>query len=346
MKLFSSPRTRLPLGIEEPEVELPFYEKFAIFLGVTVPVIGLIVGIVLLWGRAVGWLELSLMLVMYSLTVLGITVGYHRLFTHRSFETGPVVRYLLAVFGSMALQGPVIHWCAIHRRHHQQADKPGDPHSPHLHDGTFIGSIKSAWHSHIGWLFDPDSPGMDKGVNDLLADPVVSFADRTFMLYVILGLLIPALIGYAVTRSWWGALSCFIWGGLVRMCLMHHATFCINSVCHIWGTRPFQSADHSRNNPIFGVLSFGEGWHNNHHAFPTSARQGLQWWQVDFSWMLISTLKFFGLAWNVRVPSAAAMAAKARKPGSLANAAPEQKPTTAESVMASVTQTSGETPVA
>jgi stearoyl-CoA desaturase (delta-9 desaturase) len=287
-------------------------DHFAMGSGVIIPFVAIIAAIVLLWGRGINALDLWMLIIGYALTVLGITVGYHRLFTHRSFETSAPVRFLLAVFGSMALQGPVIQWVAIHRRHHQESDRDGDPHSPHVFGGGMVGMLKGMWHSHIGWLFHPDPVDINRSVRDLLADPAVRAADRYFWWFVLLGLAIPAAIGGIASHSWIGAATGLLWGGLVRMFLMHHATFSINSVCHIWGTRPFKNTDHSRNNPIFGLVSFGEGWHNNHHAFPTSARHGLRWWQVDISWYFIRTLALLGLAKNIRRPSAAAMTAKLR----------------------------------
>jgi stearoyl-CoA desaturase (delta-9 desaturase) len=296
---------------EEPDVTGT--QRLAVFLGVVVPFLGLLAAIVHWWGRGIGWLEISLLVGGYMLTVLGITGGFHRLFTHKSFEASQPVRILLAILGSMSLQGPVIRWCAVHRRHHQCSDDEGDPHSPHGHGTGVVAMIKGAWHAHVGWIFQPDKPDLARSVKDLTADKALLFIDRTFLLWVALGLLIPAVIGWAVTGSGWGFLSGLLWGGLVRICVMHHATWCINSVCHIWGARPYNSGDHSRNNPIFGIVSLGEGWHNNHHAFPTSARHGLRWWQFDFTWVVIKALSLVGLAWNVRVPNEQALKAKERK---------------------------------
>jgi stearoyl-CoA desaturase (delta-9 desaturase) len=284
----------------------------AVLIAVVVPFIGLIAGVTMLWGRGFGWLELTLLLSMYALTVLGVTVGFHRLFTHRSFETIAPIHILLAIAGSMSLQGPVIKWCAVHRRHHQCADDEGDPHSPHHHGGGVTGMLKGMWHAHVGWIFENDPEDIARSVKDLTADRALLFVDRTFLVWVFLGVLIPTAIGFAVTGTWWGALSGFVWGGLIRIFVMHHVTWSINSVCHVWGARPYESGDHSRNNPIFGILGFGEGWHNNHHAFPTSARHGLAWWQFDITWIFIRTLSVLGLAWNLRVPNQAALQAKRR----------------------------------
>ncbi|HZZ45232.1 MAG TPA: fatty acid desaturase [Tepidisphaeraceae bacterium] len=289
---------------------LTFRDRACVLIGVASPPIGLAVAIILLWRHGVGPLDLILMATMYLLTLLGITLGYHRLFTHRSFVTPPAVRFTLAALGSMATQGPVIQWVAHHRRHHQQSDQEGDPHSPHLHDGSLWSVIRQAWHAHAGWLFEQEPADLRRSVPDLLADPVVSFVDRTFWYWVALGLLIPAACGLAITHSWYGAATAFLWGGLVRMAFTHHVTGSINSVCHIWGSKDFVSSDESRNNTLFGILAFGEGWHNNHHAFPTSARHGLKWYQFDLTWLTIRTLSFFRLAKNVRLPTPTALELK------------------------------------
>jgi stearoyl-CoA desaturase (delta-9 desaturase) len=282
----------------------------AVLATVVGPFIGLIVAVFLLWGRGVGWTELALMCVMYAIAGFGVTVGFHRQLTHKSFDTYPWMRALLGICGSVGMQGPVIKWCAIHRRHHQMSDRHGDPHSPNARGDGIVGILRGIYHSHIGWLFDTDPDDLGRSVRDLVADRGLLFVDRTYLVWVLLGLAIPTVAGGLIAGSWTGALTGLIWGGLVRLCLMHHVTWSINSVCHIWGTRPYRSNDDSRNNPIFGVLALGEGWHNNHHAFPTSARHGLGWWQFDSSYLLIRGMQLVGLAWNVRVPSRVAMEAK------------------------------------
>jgi stearoyl-CoA desaturase (delta-9 desaturase) len=238
---------------------------------------------------------------------LGITIGYHRLFTHRAFDAPRAVQAVFAVLGSMAVEGPLLKWVATHRRHHQHSDDEHDPHSPHGHGA---GVLRGIWHAHVGWIFLPDYPALSRYVPDLAADRVMRTLSRLFPLWVAVGLMIPALLGGLLTLSWTGALLGFIWGGLARIFLVHHLTWSINSVCHIWGTQPFRSHDHSRNNAIFGVLAMGEGWHNNHHAFPTSARHGLRWWEFDASYWVIRAMSLLGLASNVRVPALQTMAAK------------------------------------
>ena len=279
-------------------------------VAVIAPFAGLIAAIVMLWGRGFSWLQLGLMLGMYVLTVLGITVGYHRLFTHRAFDAPRPVKAALAILGSMAVEGPLLKWVAMHRKHHQHSDTHDDPHSPHLHGGGVIGTIKGMWHAHVGWLFRPDAQGISKYVADLQNDRVLRTISELFPLWVAVGLLIPAILGGLFTMSWSGAFLGFLWGGLARVFLVHHVTWSINSVCHIWGSRPYDSDDESRNNFVFGVLALGEGWHNNHHAFPTSARHGLRWWQIDVSYWVIRGMAAVGLASKVRLPAPQAVVAR------------------------------------
>jgi stearoyl-CoA desaturase (delta-9 desaturase) len=269
---------------------------------VVVPFLGLLAAIYFLWGRGFSWVDLGLLLGMYALTGLGITVGYHRLFTHRAFETTRIVQFIFAGLGSMALQGSLLWWVATHRRHHQHSDTPDDPHSPHHQGHRIFGWLKGAWHAHVGWVFKPDPPNLSRYVRDLHQYRSVRVASALFPVWVVLGLLVPAALGGLLTGSWMGALFGLLWGGLARIFLVHHVTWSVNSVCHLWGRQPFKKGDHSRNNFLFGILALGEGWHNNHHAFPTSARHGLRWWQIDISYWLIRTLALFGLAWNVKVP--------------------------------------------
>jgi stearoyl-CoA desaturase (delta-9 desaturase) len=268
------------------------------------------------WGG--GWfgpVELGVLLVFYVLTGMGITIGYHRLFTHRSFEASPVVFWTFGILGSMAGQGPAIWWCATHRKHHKHSDHEHDPHSPNAHREHGIGGwLRSFGHSHLGWLVTrPEDTDPNRYVPDLVADGRMRLLSGTFLLWVFLGFALPALIGGLLTGSWWGAFLGFLWGGLLRMCMVHHITWSVNSICHLWGKQPYRSGDDSRNNPIVGILAFGEGWHNNHHAFPTSARHGLGRWQFDSSWLVIRGLEKCGLVTRVRVPSEARLREKAVK---------------------------------
>jgi stearoyl-CoA desaturase (delta-9 desaturase) len=273
------------------------------------PFAGLIAGVSLLWGWGFTWLDLGLLVSLYLITAIGITAGFHRLFTHRSFETYAPIRGLLAVLGSMTIQGPVLRWVAWHRRHHHLSDQAGDPHTPH-HSGEGIsGWIKGFWHSHVGWLFGGDPPELNRYVADLRKSAIIRWVSWLFPLWVVIGLMIPFAVAYLITDSWIAASRAFIWAGLVRIFLVHHVTWSVNSVCHLWGSKTYKSNDESRDNFVFGVLALGEGWHNTHHAFPTSARHGLKWWQPDVSYYLIRALELVGLAWNVRRPSEEALAA-------------------------------------
>jgi stearoyl-CoA desaturase (delta-9 desaturase) len=298
------------LRLDGKTAPLPLSTRLLSLVAVVAPVAGLITGCILLWGSGFGWVHLSIFVGMYLLSGLGITVGYHRLFTHRSFETYRVVQFVLAALGSMAVQGPLLRWVAMHRRHHQHSDQPGDPHSPHLQAPGIVGLMRGLWHAHVGWVFQPDPAGLDHYAKDLRKDTPVRVASALFPVWVALGLLLPTVLGGLITLSWWGALLGFLWGGLARICLVHHVTWSVNSVCHFWGRRPFQVHDESRNNFLFGLLALGEGWHNNHHAFPTSARHGLRWWQIDLTYAFIRMLALVGLAWGVRRPDVAALSAQ------------------------------------
>jgi stearoyl-CoA desaturase (delta-9 desaturase) len=255
----------------------------------------------LAWGGVLHWQDLLVMVITYLLTGLGITVGYHRLFTHRSFKTTRSVRAVLAVLGSMAVEGSVIEWVATHRKHHRFSDHPGDPHSPHVEQSPgWRGELRGLAHAHIGWMFrGTDMANPARYAKDLLADRDLRFISRTFPLWVLAGLAVPFGLGVALTGSVVGGLTGLLWGGAVRVFLLHHATFSINSLCHFYGRRPFATGDQSRNLAWLAPLSFGEAWHNNHHAFPTSARHGLGRWQVDPGGWLIAGLERCHLAWDV-----------------------------------------------
>jgi len=314
----------VPSSVGEHDHDLPISRKVQIanLLGVVIPFLALIAAMILLWGVRFNWVYMALLVGMYIFSGLGITIGYHRLFTHKSFATSSFMNGLWAVAGATAAQGSVLEWVAFHRALGYLFVVHVDLHSPHAHahddhDDSLAGFFKGFWHSHIGWLIkraEHEAPDLNRYVPDLMRDPVVSSVSRNWQMWTLIGCLVPAAVGGLVTMSWAGVLLGFLWGGLVRIFLVHHITWSINSVCHIWGARPFESHDHSRNNLIFGFLAFGEGWHNNHHAFPTSARHGLRWWQFDSSWILIRAMKAVGLAWDVKVPTAERMASKFRAP--------------------------------
>ncbi|HVK17781.1 MAG TPA: acyl-CoA desaturase, partial [Fimbriiglobus sp.] len=224
-------------------------------------------------------------------------------FVHRSFETYTWVKVIFAALGSMAVQGSMFKWVAYHRRHHQHSDTPDDPHSPHHHGRGVLGLLAGFWHAHIGWFFRPDPTDLDRYLKDLSASPTLRVTSLLFPLWVALGLVIPGVVGGLLTWSWAGVWTGLIWGGLVRLFLVHHVTWSVNSACHLWGLRPYRSDDESRNNVVFGILAMGEGWHNTHHAFPTSARHGLRWWEIDVSYWVIRTLTLVGLAWGLKLPT-------------------------------------------
>jgi stearoyl-CoA desaturase (Delta-9 desaturase) len=239
--------------------------------------------------------------ILYVLTGLGVTVGFHRHLTHRSFKTRPAVRAVLAVLGSAAIEGPVISWVADHRKHHAFADRQGDPHSPHVDHGVgWRGALRGLLHAHVGWLFRHDQRGARaRYAPDLLADPVIRFVDRTFVVWALAGLAAAFGLGVAIGGSLAAGLTGLLWGGGVRLFVLHHATYSINSICHVFGRRSFDTTDESHNVYWLALPTFGEAWHNNHHAFPTSARHGLARGQIDLSAMVIRGLEASGLAWDV-----------------------------------------------
>jgi stearoyl-CoA desaturase (delta-9 desaturase) len=253
------------------------------------------------WAEFLHWSDLAVFAILYAMTGFGVTVGFHRLFTHRSFATKPWLRGVFAAMGSMAIEGPVISWVADHRKHHAFSDQPGDPHSPHVDHGVgWRGALRGLAHAHMGWLFLHTQRGARKRyAPDLIADPVVSWVDRTFVLWVVSGLVAAFGLGWLIGGTISAALTGLLWGGAVRILLLHHVTFSINSLCHFFGRRRFDTDDESRNLAWLSLLSFGEAWHNNHHAFPTSAAHGMRWYELDTSSLLIRGLERVGLAWDV-----------------------------------------------
>ncbi len=271
-------------------------------IGVAAPFAGLIAAVVLLWDRAVGPVELGLLLGLYVVTCLGVTLGYHRMFTHRAFESSRVFRVVVAVLGSLAVQGSVITWVADHRKHHAFTDQEGDPHSPHLSGPGFLGAVRGLFHAHMGWLFETVATAdRQRFAPDLVKDRALLVIDKLFGFWVALSFLIPFAVGWIVGGGWGSALSAALWGGLVRIFLLHHVTWSINSVCHFFGRRRFDVEDESRNVFWLAPLSMGEAWHHNHHAFPTSAFHGLRFWErvADPTGVLIALLEKLGLVWNV-----------------------------------------------
>jgi stearoyl-CoA desaturase (Delta-9 desaturase) len=265
------------------------------------PFIGLGIVAWQVWAELLHWSDLAVFLLLYAITGLGITVGFHRHFTHRAFKTKRWVRGVLAALGSAAIEGPVISWVADHRKHHAFADQPGDPHSPHVdHGGGWRGAFKGLLHAHMGWLFIHTQRGARKRyAPDLLKDPIVMFVDRTFIVWALAGLGAAFALGWLIGGTLTAALTGLLWGGAVRMFVVHHVTYSINSLCHFFGRRRYATGDESRNLAWLALPSFGEAWHNNHHAFPTSAAHGLRPWELDISALVIGGLEKLGLAWDV-----------------------------------------------
>jgi stearoyl-CoA desaturase (Delta-9 desaturase) len=277
--------------------------KIANLIGVPLPLFGLIAAIVLLWNQAIGPLELALLVGLYVPTAFGVTLGFHRMLTHRAFESSPPFRAVVATLGSMAVQGPVITWVADHRKHHAFTDQDGDPHSPHLSGPGFWGAAKGLWHAHVGWLFESvGTADRERFAPDLVKDRLMRGIDRLFWLWVALGFALPFALGWIVGGGLGTALTALLWGGFVRVFLLHHVTWSINSVCHFVGRRRFAIEDESRNVFWLAPLSMGEAWHHNHHAFPTSAFHGLAFWErlADPTGLMIALLERLGIVWNVK----------------------------------------------
>jgi stearoyl-CoA desaturase (delta-9 desaturase) len=273
-------------------------ERIANLAGVVLPFAGVLAAIALLWNRAVDMTDVGILVVMYLFSAVGITVGYHRLLTHRAFQTYPWLERAFAILGSLAVEGSVMDWVADHRKHHAHADQEGDPHSPHIGHGS---GWRGLWHAHTGWLLETQGQAdWRRYAAELYEDPRMRQIGRRFPLLVLISLLLPTAAGFVLHGfTAGGALRGYVWGGLVRIFLVHHVTWSINSVCHYFGRRRFDLDDHSTNVAWLSLVSLGESWHHNHHAFPRSAFHGLRWWEIDLSGLLISALERVGLAWNV-----------------------------------------------
>ena len=295
-----------PLDSRETKIQ----RRLVVFLTV-LPFAGVIVAVWSLWGTGLSLTTAGLALAFYLFTGLGVTVGYHRLFTHGSFTARRPLKIALAIGGSMSLEGSLIGWCATHRRHHAFSDKEGDPHSPHLDEGPGVrGVIKGLWHSHMGWLVSPEATDEKRWAPDLLKDKDLVRITKLFPVLTVTSFFLPALLGFALTQTLRGAVTAFIWASLVRIFLLQHVTWSINSICHFYGARPCKSLDFSTNNWVLALISFGESWHNNHHAFPTSARHGIGRAQLDPSGRLIALFQRLRWATGVKTVSAKQIAAK------------------------------------
>jgi stearoyl-CoA desaturase (Delta-9 desaturase) len=283
-------------------VAMPLVDRIASGVVTAVPPLIVLVGMWFGWiGDLLAWQDILVLALCYVVIGTGVTVGFHRLLTHRSFKCSRWLRAAFAALGSAAAEGPVIDWVATHRKHHQFSDIDGDPHSPHVgHGSGFRGALGGLAHAHLGWVFsDMEVADERRYAKDLLADPLIRFVDKTFVLWVFLGLAAAFGLGVALTGTVLGGLTALLWGGAARIFFLHHATFSINSLCHYFGRRDYDTGDESRNLAWLAIPTWGEAWHNNHHAFPTSYRHGLRRWQIDPSAALIRLLEMTGLAWDV-----------------------------------------------
>ncbi len=305
-------RMDAPTAADVQPAENEALDRFLTGAITVIPFLALILVGIQAWNHSLRWTDLVVFVVMYFGTGFGITVGFHRMLTHRSFEAGPGVRAFWSIMGSMAVEGPAISWVADHRKHHAFTDREGDPHSPHVDHGHGLkGTLKGLFHAHVGWLFiHTQRAAKDRYARDLLDDPIISWVTRTFFLWVVGGLTLPFLMGWALGGTVHAGLTGLLWGGAVRMLVLHHVTYSINSLCHVFGSRRYATEDHSRNLAWLAPLAMGENFHNNHHAFPTSARHGLGRWQLDSGAVVISLMERLGLVWDVKRPSAAQQARK------------------------------------
>jgi stearoyl-CoA desaturase (delta-9 desaturase) len=301
---------RKPLAFIPGTLRRARYEQVVLALFIAVPFLAVAAAVPVMWGWGIGWRDVVIAFVMYAISGHGVTVGFHRYFTHGSFKARRWVRVALAVAGSLAIEGPVIRWVADHRRHHAFSDKEGDPHSPWRYGNDVKALTKGLWHAHIGWLFDVEQTNQERFAPDLLADGDIVVVSKAFPRLVAVSLLLPPLVGFAWSGTWQGALTAFFWGSLVRVSVLHHTTWSINSICHTVGERPFKSRDKSGNVWWLAVLSMGESWHNLHHAEPTAARHGALRGQVDSSARIIWAMEKLRMVSEVRWPSPERIAAK------------------------------------
>ena len=305
---FGGNEARLTVDAES----LTIAQKIHAFAILVLPIFGTTGAVLLAIRHGIGRIEIGSLVLMYSVSWIGITVGYHRHFTHRSFKAVAPVRLMLGVFGSIACQGPVNYWVSNHRRHHQYSDRPGDIHSPYISDGKKIGLWRGFIHSHVGWTFNHEITNTAVVAKDIMTDRLVGVVHRLYYLWLILGFVAPAVLGGIATQTWEGAMLGMLWGGFVRLFLCYHSTNTITSLTHMFGSRPFKSHDQSRNNMWLAIPTWGEAWHNNHHSFPTSPIFGLRWWQVDLGGLFIRFLQVLRLVSAVNKPRPQMLATKAR----------------------------------
>jgi stearoyl-CoA desaturase (delta-9 desaturase) len=345
-----TPASSLPERLNRRDEQWYLFDQLFAAAVLGIPALAAAFGIVLLCLHGINWVSILVLVFMYGLTGFGMTIGYHRLGTHNSFQTPRLVRAFFAVLGSFPAAGPMFYWIAIHRRHHAHTDQPGDPTTPVGHGSGLRGVLQGLWYSQVGWfftlrpnLFGPyalrvgrptvgsagASPSLtgksqaeegdnepirwERYIPDLMADPLLRRVNNLYFVLVLVGLALPGALAYALTGSWTEALLGFFWGGLVRLFLAQQVTSLVASLSHVYGSAPFQTGDASKNSFACALITLGDGWHNNHHAFPTSAWHGLRWWQIDMSGWVIAGLKFVGLAWDVKRPHPRAMKAARKK---------------------------------
>jgi stearoyl-CoA desaturase (delta-9 desaturase) len=306
-------RVKPSITVENPGIRAA--QRRMAIATVVIPFVGTVAAAILAFTNGIGWMEVALLAVMYVLTSVGIEVGLHRGFAHRAFEMGGGMKMVLAILGSMGAEGSVLYWAAGHRRHHSHSDTGGDPHSPHVRNlqqsDEKLSVLRGLWHSHVGWMMSDKVTNCTLFAKDIVRDPMLSKIHAMYVPIVLAGLALPALIGGAVAGTWMGLVNGFLWGGLVRMFLVHHSTWSNASFSHVYGGRPFATGDLSANNWWCALPTFGASWQNNHHMFPSSAYLGLEWWQVDLGAVFIRLFSAFGLVWNVnRPPTLEMMAAK------------------------------------
>lgn len=295
----------------DADSKLKSLRLFHVLLITLVPFMGFVVALILVMvGNLIEPLDIELFLGMWFVSGIGITVGFHRHFAHHSFKTSKPLRIVLAIMGCMAAQGPVIYWVSLHRRHHENSDRVGDPHSPHLKKEGILKLFRGLWYAHIGWMFSHEFPNPFNYASDIVGDKAISWVDRLYFFWLFLGLAIPTFMGGVIKGSWNGAFDGLLWGGLVRLFLTENFIWSINSITHVYGHRWFNTNEQSRNNIWLAIPTIGEAWHNNHHAFPKSAKFGLKWWQIDLGYWFIRTLEVFGLVWDIKIPTTRMIEAK------------------------------------
>jgi stearoyl-CoA desaturase (Delta-9 desaturase) len=294
--------------------------RIIVLLFVFLPITGFLTAVTLGWMLGgISALDLALCAGMYLLTAIGITAGFHRFFVHRSFQTSNFCKLILGALGSMAGQGPLFYWASSHRVHHQHSDGMDDPHSPNANGGGVRGTIKGFWHAHVGWMFKHQPVSWMKVIPDLVRDRTCYRVNKFYLGWLLIGFALPVAIRSAISFSWWGIVLAILWGGLVRMFLVHHVTWSVNSICHLFGRRTYDTDDDSRNNFLFGILALGEGWHNNHHASPSSARHGFRPWQIDLTFYLLKLLEWLGVVWHLKSPAPPVSRVDAEPPPANAN---------------------------